>query len=276
MTALESAGADIDVVVSDDGANSAASVVAAFPWSRRVVGPRQGRSANRNAGARNARGAWLLFIDDDVIPGDGLLRGYLDAIQLGGADVLEGQVTPDRPRSAFNEICPINLEGGALWSCNFAIRRELFEGVGGFDEAYVRPGLEDTDLRLRLAEYGARTIFVPTATVCHPWRTTDLREMFARFGNMEMFLDRHPDEARTLNSRRFARGAGHALKDLSRNLVRYRARGAPFQLGSSVIAVIIAARLWRRAHRPAIRSRNACTHSNGGSPLDCGQMSSEP
>jgi GT2 family glycosyltransferase len=243
---MKDSGFEVDVVITDDGVISV-ETVSSLEWCRWVRGPIRGRAANRNFGAQQARGSWILFVDDDVIPQDGLLEAYSAAISGDLADVLEGRVVADRPKRAFNEICPLNLNGGALWSCNFAIRRTIFEFVHGFDDTYVRGGLEDTDLRLRLARHGATTIFLPDATVCHPWRRTNLAEVFTRLSNMEMFLDGHPDQAAVYNWQRFGRGVGHNIIVLVRDVVGYRGRGVGYQLGYAGIAAWMSLRLWRRS-----------------------------
>jgi hypothetical protein len=64
----------------------------------------------------------------------------------------------------------VNLDGGKLWSCNFAIRRAHLEQVGGFDERYPYPHMEDADLQARLQKSGFMIRFVPAAEVDHPPR----------------------------------------------------------------------------------------------------------
>jgi GT2 family glycosyltransferase len=249
-------GIETDVVVTDDGSQqSAVDVVRSFPYARWTEGPREGPSANRNAGVQSAAGSWIIFLDDDVIPTPNLLASYIRRITTESYDVLEGRVMADRPRRAFNEASPINLTGGALWSCNFAIRRSTFDEVGRFDEAFKTPGFEDRDLCLRLALANARTVFVREATVCHPWRRVGTSEVLERYRYLELFLVRHPGEGDTLNSRRFRRGVGHCIKQLVHDWLPYRGRGSYYQLASAAGSARIAVRLWRRArdgqHLPA-------------------------
>ena len=71
-----------EVIVTDDGSKSTAEelIRVKYAWARWVAGPRRGPAANRNAGARNARGAWVLFLDDDCIPVPGWVDAYATAI----------------------------------------------------------------------------------------------------------------------------------------------------------------------------------------------------
>ena len=70
-----------EVIVSDDSAHAAARELLfdRYPWVRWTGGPRRGPAANRNAGARVARGEWLVFTDDDCLPEFGWLEGLAGA-----------------------------------------------------------------------------------------------------------------------------------------------------------------------------------------------------
>lgn len=166
---LLAAGA-YEVIVSDDGvhATTPAMLRDRFPWARWVQGPRRGPAANRNCGARIARGEWLVFTDDDCVPESGWLRAF--AAAAIGRDLLEGRTITDRPQYGPFETAPINERGGFLWSCNFAIRAEVFHRLGGFDDAFPSPHLEDVDFRLRAERAGVTREFVAAATVVHPPR----------------------------------------------------------------------------------------------------------
>ncbi len=159
-----------EVIVTDDGNFEAADswLRTEFPWVHHVRGPRRGPAANRNNGARAARGAWLVFADDDIVPAAGWLAALAASASRG--DVLEGQTTCDAGVPSPRYHAPENRHGGVLWSCNFAIRRTTFVAVAGFDEGFAFPHMEDADLRERLRAAGHAIVWVPEAVVDHPPR----------------------------------------------------------------------------------------------------------
>ena len=75
----------------------------------------------------------------------------------------------------------MNITGGWLWSCNIFIQRDTFEAVGGFDEVFMYPCMEDVDLRERLVEAGYPFEFVPAAVVDHPPRRMPSGRQLARY-----------------------------------------------------------------------------------------------
>lgn len=168
---VQSTAIAYEVIVTDDSAVYSAEpfVRQQFPWVRVVQGPRRGPAANRNAGARVASGDLLVFLDDDCIPETTLLAGYASALRLG-VSAYEGRITCHQGIASPLTTAPVNLTGGTLWSCNFAIRRDAFDAVGGFDERFPTAHMEDADLRDRLLHAGHTIEFVPGASVDHPPR----------------------------------------------------------------------------------------------------------
>ena len=70
---------------------------------------------------------------------------------------------------ATEQVRPVDWVSGAC----FLVRRDAFEGVGGFDESYFMYA-EDVDLCWRLGREGWRVLYVPTAEVTHlQGRSTD-------------------------------------------------------------------------------------------------------
>ncbi len=164
-----------EIIVTDDsppGEDAAAMVRRDFPSVRWLAGPRHGPAANRNHGAAAARADWLVFTDDDCLPQATWLLAFAQRLDAGIGDcrVLEGRTTDAGIKAGPFYMAPDNEKGGLLWSCNLAIDRRFFEELGGFDQRFPFPHLEDVDLRLRLDDGGHRYLFVPDACVDHPPR----------------------------------------------------------------------------------------------------------
>lgn len=160
-----------EVIVADDArpASAADALRATHPWARVVDGPARGPAANRNAGARAARHPWLAFTDDDTEPRTDWVAELLAAIEPG-TTVYEGRTTCEGGFGSPLYHAPINETGGRLWSCNFMVSAAAFARVGGFDEGFPFPHMEDQDLRVRLVAAGERLAFVRDAVVNHPPR----------------------------------------------------------------------------------------------------------
>src|SRR5450631_1375697 len=69
-----------EVIVTDDAreGTSEAMIREQFPWAQWVQGPSRGPAANRNNGARYARGEWLCLTDDDCVASKEWLAAFLD------------------------------------------------------------------------------------------------------------------------------------------------------------------------------------------------------
>lgn len=159
-----------EVIVSDDstGDETASLLEDRFPGIRHVRGPRRGPAANRNNGAAVARGAWLAFIDDDCEPSSEWLNALRHLVNQGEVDVIEGRMlAPDKSDHVLRH--PVeNLTGDLFWSGNLAIRREVFERLGRFDEDFEEACCEDLELSDRIRRSGVRATFCARATVFHP------------------------------------------------------------------------------------------------------------
>jgi GT2 family glycosyltransferase len=162
--------AEYEVVVADDGAtdDTRALLDSEFPWARYAAGPRRGPASNRNAGVRASRGEWIAFTDDDTLPDRDWLEQLLRASD--GVQAVEGRTVCRIGVTSPREHAPINESGGRWWTSNLAIRRDAFESIGGFDERYTVPHMEDADLRERAFAAKIAWRFAPDAIVDHPPR----------------------------------------------------------------------------------------------------------
>lgn len=187
----------IQLIVSDDARDSSlrSVLMMRFPWVRYTEGPARGPAANRNHGAKLASGEWIAFTDDDCLPQLGWIEAF--AHYAHSFDVLEGKTSAVGVRSRLDEECPVNENGGYLFSCNFAIRRELFISLHGFNEGFPGPAVEDLEFRDRLLKANSTICFVPEALVLHQWR---LRKgfgyAFMHSWSVSHYLHLHPEKAR--------------------------------------------------------------------------------
>ncbi|MBS1580117.1 MAG: glycosyltransferase [Bacteroidetes bacterium] len=164
---------EVEVIVTDDGKNNEAKEFIAknYTWVKWIEGPKKGPAANRNNGAKNANGEWLIFLDDDCEPSVQLLKAYYDAVsQNKNVFVFEGRISTTRTFLNSLESAPINENGGLLWSCNFCVSKTIFNLLNGFDEVFKYPHLEDNDFKLRIDKLKHEIEFVPEALVLHPPR----------------------------------------------------------------------------------------------------------
>lgn len=219
-----------EVIVTDDGSQTTAQemIRERYPWVKWVAGPRKGPAANRNNGANYAQGEWLAFTDDDCLPDSQWLEAYAEAIAAEPSClVLEGRTYVDRPRRSLAETSPTNELGGYLWSCNFAIQRQLFGFLAGFDQRFPYAAMEDVELRLRLTKLGHKFSFIRSASVCHPWKPTGgWKQLKQHQESTFIYLSIHPEESLNINSLYYLRWTLYRfLKDTMAEVIKFNFKG---------------------------------------------------
>ncbi|MFF5503777.1 glycosyltransferase family 2 protein [Streptomyces roseolus] len=162
-----------------DGRPPAADVPAALrPVTTVVAGAGRGPAAARNAGARAVRDApWIVFLDDDVVPGDGwgraLARDLASASRTTAAVTARIEVPLPRDRRPTDwERTTAGLSTARWITADMAFRREALDASGGFDERFPRAFREDADLALRLLD-GGWALAPGTRRTAHPVRPAD-------------------------------------------------------------------------------------------------------
>ena len=162
-----------EVIVVFDGAEPTPAIRETLgALDARVVrlDARSGPPVARNQGAALARGEFLAWAEDDIVPEHDWLERAADRIAAEpDLDVIEGlTVKPGgRPVRIRADDSPQYIP------CNLFVRRSLFERIGGFHEGYYDPenGVffrEDADLGYTLERAGARVGREPRAVVTHP------------------------------------------------------------------------------------------------------------
>jgi GT2 family glycosyltransferase len=184
-------------IVTDDSIDQSARGVIQerYPWALWTAGPQRGPAANRNHGARLATASWVAFTDDDCLPCENWLRQILGAIQQHPeTEVIEGRTRADREPGSLAETSPCNEAGGNFWSCNLSIRRNQFLEMGGFDENFPFPAMEDVDFAVRMKRANLKTLFLPSALIIHPWRGKNpVLEGLRYQKSVSYFKQKHPE-----------------------------------------------------------------------------------
>jgi glycosyltransferase involved in cell wall biosynthesis len=149
-------GLPYEIVVTDDASTDATVAVAEQGGARVVSVNHRKISAVRNSGARAARGERLVFVDADTQVDEAVVRAALAAMDRGAVGGGAG--------ARFSEAAPgwaSAMMQGTVWfmrvmrlaaGCFVFCRRDAFEAVGGFDEAYF--GAEEWLISIALKRQG--------------------------------------------------------------------------------------------------------------------------
>lgn len=188
IAALEAQEVDLpfDVVVVSDGSTDGtdemlAEIEPRVPL-RAFSQSNGGPAAARNRGLSEATGELIVFIDDDIVAGRGLIQAHVDAHRtLGDAMVVVGpMIDPDdavlapwvrweqamlRKQYAALEAGEYEATARQFYTGNASVLRRYVVGAGGFDTAFRRA--EDVELAYRLEDHGLRFAYVPSAIGFH-------------------------------------------------------------------------------------------------------------
>lgn len=168
-----------EIIVVADG-DTDGSWLLAKEYSARVlrIPTRSGPAVARNLGARSAQGDILFFVDADVAICPDAINQV--AIALGSEPALAALIgSYDDAPGATNFLSQYkNLlhhyvhqtareEASTFWGACGAIRREVFLSMGGFDESYRQPSIEDVELGYRMKQAGHRIRLCKALQVKH-------------------------------------------------------------------------------------------------------------
>jgi glycosyltransferase involved in cell wall biosynthesis len=186
-----------EVIVVDDGSTDDTgeylhAQLPAHPNLQVLFQKNKGPASARNLGASRACGQFIAFTDDDCIVSTGWLRavreGFSDPAVLAIEGPVDGSSLSGRPFHPLDHVIHNQRPGGYL-SCNLAIKKEVFEQLGGFDVRFRMAAHEDIDLCLRVLECG-RIGYCNALSVRHPpVRRCFLKELFSAGKFCRRFLE---------------------------------------------------------------------------------------
>jgi GT2 family glycosyltransferase len=173
------------VVVSDGSTDGTDEYLSSSAVPLPVVAlsqPNAGPAAARNRGVDAARGALVLFVDDDTVAEPDLVSAHLRRHSSPDDDlvVVGPMLTPDdyaispwvqweqdMLTKQYDAMRDGVYEATArqFYTGNASVARRHVVDAGGFDPAFRRA--EDVELAYRLADRGIRFTFDPTAVVHH-------------------------------------------------------------------------------------------------------------
>ncbi len=185
---LASTGVDVHVVLVDNGCTRPDLDLLSDRAGVRVLRPgaNTGFAGGCNLGAAEVDAEFLALVNSDcILAPDALAQLVNEARHAGVGPVMASVRLADRPELINSAGNPVHILG-VSWAgemdepetrtepfdvagasgAALLVRRELWERLGGFDDAYFAY-LEDTELSLRFARLGLRARCVPTAIAAH-------------------------------------------------------------------------------------------------------------
>lgn len=186
-------GRDFEVLLIDNNSTDGSATVARTVAEQHperfyyCTETRQGPVFARNHGAALARGEILAFIDADCLVQPAWLSEMVRAFEDPRIGAVAGKIgshdaatvfdkfhalfTFRGPRNAqtFNRFA---LTNGGFPTANLAVRKEIFQRIGGFDPALNLLAGEDYDLCARIYREGFHIRYEPTVEVDHIHRNS--------------------------------------------------------------------------------------------------------
>jgi len=176
--------ADFECLVVDDGSpDDLGGLLKSYPVKLVRLEERRGPAFARNRGAEAASSDIIFFLDSDVEPHRdavgkvvAFMREHPSAAAVFGSydDAPVGSDFFSQYRNLFHHYTHQVSREKALtfWAGCGAVRRDALRKVGGFDENYTRPCVEDIELGYRLNRGGFDVRLDKTLQVTHHKRWT--------------------------------------------------------------------------------------------------------
>lgn len=180
-----------EIIVVDNGSKDGSYELIKEKYSDQIIliqNDRNGCSSGRNLGVKNASGEFICFLDSDQwIVSDYWLDSAIQILQkknsIGAVSWNAGWFSPGTTTGPIVDYLPNRgLSSAAFWfrtdiaylaTSGMLMRKKLFEEIGGFDTYYDPTCYEDTDISLKIRDYGFEIAYCPYMSIMHlPHQTT--------------------------------------------------------------------------------------------------------
>lgn len=166
------------LVVDDASTDTTPEIADRYPVRLVRLEENRGPAYARNRGAEAATGRILFFIDSDVKVRPDTVRSVAEFFRDHSAiSALMGSYDsePEAPgffsqyRNLMHHFVHQHArkEAVTFWCGCGAVRRDVFEALGGFNESFGRPSIEDIELGVRMALAGYQIRLLKTLQVKH-------------------------------------------------------------------------------------------------------------
>lgn len=185
--AIKAIGEDCELIVADDASTDRTAAAAREHGARVVSVSNRQIAATRNAGAREAQGELLIFVDADTIVSEAVVRAAIAAMRAGAAGGgcafgFSGPL-PFYGRMMATVATPLYRVLGLASGCFLFCTREAFRATGGFDDTLF--AAEEAAMSRALRRQGRFVVLRESVTTSgRKMRTYSAREIFgtlARF-----------------------------------------------------------------------------------------------
>lgn len=183
---------DFEILVVNDGStDDTARALSICPDIKVITQSNAGPAAARNRGAQDARGAIILFTDDDCVPAADWLERMLEPFADKDVVGVKGAYRTHQKELAARFV-QIEYEDRYRLMSRFdcidfvdtysaAFRRERFLEMNGYDTSFPVACAEDIELSYRMSARGWKMKFAQGAIVCHTHPDTLSRYLRKKF-----------------------------------------------------------------------------------------------